>query len=71
MADLKKDLDEYLLLKNDTKKSFKLQMPSIPKPKFTSWFQRDQPEELPTNNWFQETQHECCPSMVCCGNDLN
>lgn len=72
MADLKKDLDEYLLLKSDTKKSFKFQLPTIPKPKFTGWFQKEQTEDLSNNKWFQETQHECCPSLVrlCCTNFL-
>lgn len=65
MADIKKDLDEYLLLKSETKKSFKLpSLSSIPKPKFTGWFHKEPTEELTNNKWFQESQHECCPSMV-------
>ncbi|KAJ8930250.1 hypothetical protein NQ314_016978 [Rhamnusium bicolor] len=61
MVDLKKDLDEYLLLQSDQKKSFKLQMPGIQKPNITGWFRKEQPEE--DNTWFQETKKECCPSL--------
>lgn len=62
MADLKKDLDEYLLLQSDQKKNFKIQMPTIPAPKITGWFKKNQPEE--TESWYQETKRECCPSLV-------
>ncbi|XP_019880400.2 uncharacterized protein LOC109608414 [Aethina tumida] len=61
MADLKKDLDEYLLLQSDQKKNFKIQMPTIPAPKITGWFKKNQPEE--TESWYQETKRECCPSL--------
>lgn len=60
--DLKKDLDEYLLLQSDQKKSFKLQIPTIQKPTIKNWFRRDAPVE--NDSWFQETKKECCPSMV-------
>lgn len=62
MVDLKKDLDEYLLLQSDQKKSFKLQIPSIQSPKITSWFKKDEPPE--ESSWFQETKKDCCPSLV-------
>lgn len=64
MADLKKDLDEYLLLQSDQKKNFKLTMPAIPlqKPNVSSWFKKEQTEDNET--WFQETKKECCPSLV-------
>ncbi|XP_050299070.1 uncharacterized protein LOC126737973 [Anthonomus grandis grandis] len=63
MVDLKKDLDEYLLLQSDQKKNFKLSMPAIPlqKPNVSSWFRKEQTEENET--WFQETKKECCPSL--------
>ncbi|XP_056633026.1 uncharacterized protein LOC130442712 [Diorhabda sublineata] len=61
MVDLKKDLDEYLLLKSDQKKTFKLQMPAIQKPNISGWFKKEQPEQDQT--WFQETKKECCPSL--------
>ncbi|XP_022908771.1 uncharacterized protein [Onthophagus taurus] len=60
MADLKKDLDEYLLLQNDQKKSFKLQLPLIQKPNFSAWFKK---EEADDGSWFQETKKDCCPSL--------
>lgn len=62
MADLKKDLDEYLLLQSDQKKSFKIQMPTLQKPTIGNWFKREQVEE--SNSWFQETKKDCCPSLV-------
>ncbi|KAJ8943101.1 hypothetical protein NQ318_009175 [Aromia moschata] len=61
MADLKKDLDEYLLLQSDQKKTFKLQMPPIQRPNVTGWFRKDQPVEERT--WFQEAKKEYCPSL--------
>jgi hypothetical protein len=62
MVDLKKDLDEYLLLQSDQKKSFKLQIPTIQKPNLTNWFKREEPTE--DNSWFQETKKGCCPSLT-------
>lgn len=62
MVDLKKDLDEYLLLQSDQKKSFKLQMPAIQKPNITGWFRKEEPEE--DTSWFRETKKGCCPSLV-------
>ncbi|XP_018561266.1 protein transport protein sft2 [Anoplophora glabripennis] len=61
MVDLKKDLDEYLLLQSDQKKSFKLQMPVIQKPNISGWFKKEEPEEEAT--WYRETKKQCCPSL--------
>ncbi|KAB0791884.1 hypothetical protein PPYR_12576 [Photinus pyralis] len=61
MADLKKDLDQYLLLQNDQKKSFKLQMPTIQKPNFSNWLKSESQEE---ETWFASTQKQCCPSLT-------
>lgn len=62
MVDLKKDLDEYLLLQSDQKKSFKLQIPSMQKPNISNWFKKEEPPE--DNSWFQETKKGCCPTLV-------
>lgn len=58
--DLKKDLDQYLLLQSDQKKTFKI--PTLQKPNFSvsNWFKKDEPVE---ENWFQETKKEFCPSL--------
>ncbi|KAL1488936.1 hypothetical protein ABEB36_014722 [Hypothenemus hampei] len=64
MADLKKDLDEYLLLQSDQKKNFKLTIPAIPfqKPSLPGWFRRDQ-TPTDSDSWYQETKREYCPSL--------
>lgn len=66
MADLKKDLDQYLLLQSDQKKSFKIQMPSVSgirKPDISNWFSRnDSQNREETSRW------NCCPSMVSANN---
>ncbi|XP_018335172.1 protein transport protein SFT2 [Agrilus planipennis] len=61
MVDLKKDLDEYLLLQSDQKKSFKLQIPTVQTPKIINWFKRDQPNE--EDSWYQDTKKQCCPKL--------
>ncbi|CAH0564171.1 unnamed protein product [Brassicogethes aeneus] len=61
MADLKKDLDEYLLLQSDQKKNFKITLPALQTPKIPNWLKREQPIE--TDTWYQETKKECCPSL--------
>lgn len=58
--DLKKDLDEYLLLQSDQKKSFKLTIPNIQKPQ---WFNRA-PHQEEDETWFQQTKKGCCEG--CC-----
>lgn len=64
MADLKKDLDEYLLLQSDQKKSFKLDMPKMPTistPGLVSkLFGKNEPE---ANSWLKDTQDTCCPKL--------
>ncbi|KAJ6647826.1 Vesicle transport protein SFT2C [Pseudolycoriella hygida] len=65
MTNLKNDLDEYLLLQNDIKKSsFKadIKVPSIKFPKLNSFFGRADPQEA--NSWLKVTQESCCPKMT-------
>lgn len=65
MTNLKNDLDEYLLLQSDQKKSsFKIdmKMPVIKVPEMKSFFGRNEPEEA--NSWLQDTQESCCPKLV-------
>lgn len=65
MADLNKELNEYLLsTKND--KQYKLSMPSVAMPKspLGKWFGKRTEEETDESSWYQETKKECCPSMV-------
>ncbi|KAG4066871.1 hypothetical protein HA402_012938 [Bradysia odoriphaga] len=63
MTNLKNDLDEYLLLQSDQKKSFKIdmKMPTIKVPEIKSFFGRNEPQE--TNSWLQETQESCFPKL--------
>ncbi|XP_055544368.1 uncharacterized protein LOC129729656 [Wyeomyia smithii] len=66
MADLKKDLDEYLLLQSDQKKSFKLEMPKMPSISTSGGLvsklfgKGPEPE---ANSWLKETQDTCCPKL--------
>ena len=66
MADLKRDLDEYLLLQENQKKNFKLEMPkmpSLPTPDLMGkLFGRNQEPEA--NSWLKDTQDTCCPKLV-------
>lgn len=65
MANLKDDLDKYLLLQSDQKKTnFKLdmKMPAMKVPEFKNLFGKSQPQEA--NGWLQETQESCCPKLV-------
>lgn len=62
MADLKKDLDQYLLLQSDQKKSFKIQMPSMPgirKPDVSNWFGGESSQARE-----EQSRWNCCPTMV-------
>lgn len=63
MANLKNDLDEYLLLQSDQKKTFKIdmKMPSLPEMK--NLFGKSEPQEA--NGWLKDTQESCCPKLVC------
>lgn len=64
MVDIKKDLDEYMLLQSDTKKSFKVTIPSLPKTDIRGWLSGNTSTENEDGSWFQETQRDCCPTMV-------
>lgn len=66
MANLKHDLDEYLLLQSDQKKTnFKIdmKMPSLKVPEIKNLFGKSQPQEV--NGWLEETKESCCPKLVC------
>lgn len=65
MANLKQDLDEYLLLQSDQKKTnFKIdmRMPTIKVPEMKNLFGKSQPQEA--NSWLDETKDTCCPKLV-------
>lgn len=64
MANLKQDLDEYLLLQSDQKKSFKIdmKMPTIKLPEIKKLFSNNEPQEA--NSWLKDTQESCCPKLV-------
>jgi hypothetical protein len=65
MAELKRDLDEYLLLQSDQKKSFKIdvKLPTLPKQGLIGKiFGRN--EEPEANSWLKDTQEGCCPTLV-------
>ncbi|CAD6227560.1 GSCOCG00001244001-RA-CDS [Cotesia congregata] len=67
MADLNRELSEYLL-SNKNEKQYKLTIPTvtIPKPSLGRWFGRSSSTQESTeeSGWFQDTQRNCCPSMV-------
>lgn len=70
MANLKDDLDQYLLLQSDQKKSgsassFKIdmKMPSLKVPTVKSLFGGSS-EPTETNSWLKDTQESCCPKLV-------
>ncbi|XP_046828985.1 vesicle transport protein SFT2C [Vespa crabro] len=65
MADLNKELNEYLL-GNKNEKQFKISVPSVtlPKPNIGKWFGRNVDETKEETGWIQGTQRECCPSMT-------
>ncbi|CAL7947779.1 unnamed protein product [Xylocopa violacea] len=64
MADLNKELNEYLL-SNKNEKQFKITVPSvtIPTTNIGKWFRRND-EDREDTGWIQEAQKECCPSMT-------
>lgn len=65
MANLKQDLDEYLLLQSDQKKSgfrIDMKMPSLKVPEMKNLFGKSQPTEA--NSWLKDTQDSCCPKLV-------
>ncbi|KAL6264780.1 hypothetical protein P5V15_004877 [Pogonomyrmex californicus] len=65
MADLNKELNEYLL-SNKNEKQYKITIPSvtISKTKFGKWFRRDTDEMMEDAGWIQRSQRECCPTMT-------
>ncbi|XP_067003236.1 uncharacterized protein [Anabrus simplex] len=63
MADLKKDLDEYLS-RND-KPQAKINIPTLfTAPTVGKWFTKSPSNEETSNGWFSDTQMDCCPSMT-------
>ncbi|XP_001606400.1 vesicle transport protein SFT2C [Nasonia vitripennis] len=65
MADLNKELSEYLL-SSKNEKQYKIQLPSvtIPKPDLGKWLGRNSEEDRQESGWLKETQKDCCPSMT-------
>ncbi|XP_055386284.1 uncharacterized protein LOC129615211 [Condylostylus longicornis] len=63
MANLKDELDEYLLLNSEQKKTFKigLKIPSIRGTDVGKLFRNNEPE---ANSWLEETQNSCCPKLT-------
>jgi hypothetical protein len=63
MADLKKDLDDYLS-RNDKHQS-KITMPALlSKSDVGKWFSRSASNEDTPTGWLSEAQKDCCPSLV-------
>lgn len=64
MANLKQDLDEYLLLQSDQKKSFKIdmKMPPLRVPEIGKLFGKNDTQEA--NSWLKDTQESCCPKLT-------
>lgn len=64
MANLKDDLDEYLLLQSDQKKNFKIdiKMPTLKVPEIKHLFGKSEPQEA--NGWLKDTTDSCCPKFV-------
>jgi hypothetical protein len=71
MADLKKDLDNYLS-RNDNKSQLKITMPALlSKPDVGKWFTKSASNEDTSAAWLSEAQKDCCPSLVTtCNNTL-
>ncbi|EFN67428.1 Vesicle transport protein SFT2C [Camponotus floridanus] len=65
MADLNKELNEYLL-NNKNEKQYKIAIPSValPKANFRKWFGNDVEETREDTGWIQRSQRECCPAMT-------
>ncbi|GLG94083.1 hypothetical protein R5R35_010012 [Gryllus longicercus] len=62
MADLKKDLDDYL--SRNEKTPIKITVPKfLNPPSVGKWFTRSPNNEESPNGWFSETQGDCCPAM--------
>jgi len=65
MADLSKELNEYLL-SNKNDKQYKITIPSvaIPKANLGTWFKKNVDETAEDVGWVQRSQRACCPTMV-------
>lgn len=66
MANLKDELDQYLLLQQDQKKTtFKIdmKMPTLKVSDVKNLFGKSQPAPE-ANGWLQDTRDSCCPKMV-------
>ena len=65
MADLNKELNEYLL-SSKNEKQFKITVPSVtlPSTSIGKWLGRTGDEGREDPGWLQGTQRECCPSMT-------
>jgi len=65
MADLNKELNEYLL-SSKNEKQYKIAIPSvaISKANFGKWFGKSTDEREENAGWVQKSQRECCPAMV-------
>ncbi|EZA60726.1 hypothetical protein DMN91_002142 [Ooceraea biroi] len=65
MADLSKELNEYLL-SNKNEKQYKVTIPSvaIPKANFGAWFKKGTDETMEDAGWIQRSQRACCPAMT-------
>lgn len=63
MADLNKELSEYLL-SNKNEKQYKITLPTISKANIGKWLGKSSEEEGKESGWLNETKRDCCPSMV-------
>ncbi|KAH8372520.1 vesicle transport protein SFT2C [Drosophila serrata] len=61
MSSLKSDLDEYLLLQSDQKKSFNVKLPQLKVPSLGFFSKGAEPEVQ--NSWLKDTQDSCCPKL--------
>lgn len=65
MADLSKELNEYLL-SGKNEKQYKITIPSvsISKANFGKWFGKNTDETEENAGWIQRAQRNCCPAVV-------
>lgn len=64
MANLKDDLDQYLLLQSDQKKNYKIdiKMPQMTTGRFSNLFGKTTEPEA--NSWLKDAHESCCPNLV-------
>lgn len=62
MANLKNDLDQYLLLQSDKKKTFDFKIPEVKLTKLQNIFTQN--NETEANSWLNDTQASCFPKLV-------